>query len=226
MNYKVAFFFTLSVLVLLVSYLIGKRIYYAPPHPVPYTYSADAYMRNTAALQNSLPIDTTDIVFIGNSLTSNFPIYEMFGNPHIKNRGVGSNKLIDMVNRVEPIAAQRPKKIFIEGGINDLLYGAPVENALGTYQLLIEFIRSKSPGTKLYIQSTLPTSGESIVVMPAIDSLNNQLKKFCSEENITFVDLHPALRKGQGLDTSLTWDGIHLNIKGYRKWQTIVEGYF
>ncbi len=51
-----------------------------------YQYNQFYYQR--ATLFEKLPIDSDDIVFLGNSITNGCEWHELFNNPNIKNRGI------------------------------------------------------------------------------------------------------------------------------------------
>src|SRR5690348_652846 len=61
-----------------------------------------------------LPKDTNSILFLGNSLTSNFPLEELLHNIHVKNRGIGGDYLLSLMKRLQPVYDEQPEKIFIE----------------------------------------------------------------------------------------------------------------
>ena len=54
-----------------------------------YQYNQFYYQRST--LFEKLPIDSDDIVFLGNSITNGCEWHELFNNPNIKNRGISSD---------------------------------------------------------------------------------------------------------------------------------------
>ena len=54
-----------------------------------YQYNQFYYQR--ATLFEKLPIDSDDIVFLGNSITNGCEWHELFNNPNIKNRGISSD---------------------------------------------------------------------------------------------------------------------------------------
>lgn len=210
-----------------VLFFIGKRIYWTYfRQPEEHTYNLTDYMHATAEIQAMLPIDSADIVFVGNSLTSNFPLTEMFGTLRIKNRGVGSSRITDILERIHPIAGSKPSKLFLEGGVNDLLDNRPVKEVFIDYTKLIDVITDISPSTKLYVQSTCPVVGIKHDVQPGIDSLNIRLRKYCDSTRIPFVDMDPLFKVNGKLNPELTWDGIHLNAEGYRRWYKSVKKYF
>lgn len=206
----------------LALYIIGKRIF-RPNGKAAATSALVAYKNATTEIQATLPIDSGDIVFIGNSLTSNFPLNEMFGTLRIKNRGVGSSRLIDIYNRVGDIAEAKPSKLFFIGGVNDFLDRRNVSAVFRDYVKTIDRARTISPLTILYIQSTLPVRDIRPDIQPCIDSLNSMLKDFCAWQGILFINLDKVLRVGSKLDSTLTWDGIHLNSKGYCRWKKEIE---
>jgi lysophospholipase L1-like esterase len=221
---KTLFILSVTLNVAIVLYLVGKRIYYKYYNkPTAYAYTQEDYMTATAKIQAELPIDTNDIVFVGNSLTSNFPVYELFGSLKVKNRGIGSNQTTHILERIPRIASYHPKTILIEAGINDFNIKRSVAETFSNYQKIVDTIRATSPRTEIIIQSTLPTCRESLPLMPMVDSLNGILKQYCEKEKMLFLDVAPVLSKNNCLDSTLTWDGIHLNLEGYRKWLALVK---
>ncbi|MBX2862025.1 MAG: hypothetical protein KTR27_00595 [Leptolyngbyaceae cyanobacterium MAG.088] len=53
-----------------------------------------------------------------------------------------------------------------------------------------------------------------------IRALNVQIEAIAQEQQVTYVDLHPAFSDDTGnLREELTTDGLHLNRFGYEVWQ-------
>lgn len=200
---------SLALNVAAVLYFIGKRVLINKPV---HTYAVSDYITATTEIQAMLPIDSGDIVFVGDSHTSNFPVSELFG---AKNRGVASSRIKDIMGRIQPIVRSKPSKIFLECGVNDLLDGRTVTDVFTDYKKLIQVI---IPSTTLIIQSTCP-----VLKDVATDSLNACLKRYCDSIGITFIDLDTVFKKDGKLDSTLTWDGIHLNIEGYKRWYDTVK---
>jgi lysophospholipase L1-like esterase len=78
------------------------------------------YYYQRATLFEQLPITSTDIVFLGNSLTDGCEWAELFGNPHIKNRGISGDEVMGIYDRIDPILKGKPAKIFLLTGVNDV----------------------------------------------------------------------------------------------------------
>lgn len=177
-----------------------------------------------------LPRDTSDIIFIGNSLTEHFELVEYFNNVHVRNRGIGGDSTAGVLARLQPITAGRPSKIFIEVGINDLSAGTSIQDILRDYGAIIAWIARESPATKIYIQSVLPVSKAKEI--PAcregcnnsVVLLNAGLKKLADGRQVSYIDLYSSfVDPDGGLADSLQTDGIHLSGKGYALWAKIVR---
>jgi len=216
---------SLALNALLILFFVGKRIYYRYFRKRGYEFSAEDTMRAAAEIQGQLPIGQNDIVFVGTSLTANFPLHEFFPGLTVKNRGIGSNQLTHMLARIKPIAEGHPRMIFLEGGINDIAAGVGVNNVFSLYKQVVETIKQISPATQIIIQSTLPVSGTSLPLMPGVDELNQLLAEYANKEGVILLDLGKAMMKDSALDSCLTWDGVHLNYRGYERWREVVAPY-
>lgn len=224
---KKALIISVAINILILIAFASKRYYYSRQP------QADAKVRNTFfdqwdAMRTSLfvdcPVNNTDVVFVGNSLTEAFPVTELFG-PRYKNRGIGGNSTEHILHRIQGIAKGRPKKIFLEGGVNDLIAGIPVDSMINNYKLIIGIISSESPATMIYVQSLFPTSLQYSYLNKTIVDANALIANYCKKHGVEYIDLHSRMTKSEGLDKSLTEDGIHLNGKGYTIWQKTIEQY-
>jgi len=207
--------------VVIVAFLIGKRYYYAGNYA---KISYDPWNEMRVSVYEDLFIDTSDIVFVGNSLTEGFPLTEMFG-AHVKNRGIAGNITSNVLNRIESIAAKRPKKIFLEIGVNDFNASLAINTTFNQYIQIINKIADISPTIHIYVQSVFPTCMSYTKINDSITSLNSKLKGYCEKNGIEYIDIYSALLKNNLLDSSLTEDGIHLNGKGYDIWKKAIDRY-
>lgn len=196
-----------------------------------YEYNEFYYQRST--LFEMLPVDSDDIVFLGDSQTNGCEWHEMLGNPNVKNRGISSDVIQGFADRVQPIIDGRPAKLFILGGVNDISHDLTPDSIATAMRNLIVKVRRGTPATKVYLQSLLPidnsfrrykamTGKESVIV-----ETNKLLKRVAEETGATWIDLYsrmvdPAtgnMRKG------LTNDGLHLLGAGYAVWRDAVLPY-
>lgn len=222
---KKALIISVTLNLLIILFLVGKRYYYSyGPGAGAANESAflDQWNTTRTSLFNTLPIDSTDIIFIGNSLTERFPVTELFG-IHVKNRGIGGNKTSHILNRIDNIILKHPKKIFLEGGINDLNNNISVDSIFANFKEIISKVKRISPTTELYVQSVFPTSKNYSSLNNEIVLLNRKLKDYCDSINAFYVNIYPLLLKDQQLNNDLTDDGLHLNEKGYKIWELAVK---
>ena len=61
-------------------------------------------------------------------------------------------------------------------------------------------------------------------VQDGIDTMNKDLATLCRSRGVRFVDLDSALRKDGLIDPALTFDGLHLNAKGYLRMAATLRG--
>lgn len=175
-------------------------------------------------LFEALPNTPEEIIFLGNSITDGCEWSELFNNPSVKNRGIGGDRIKGVLLRLPEITESLPKKIFIEIGINDLASQINTSEIKSIYKTIVDSIRSVSPKTKIYIQSVLPT--ETYVKNDSAILLNRKIKKLADENSLTFINLYDKFLDGNGnLNMQLSYDGVHLNGKGYLIWKEAIESY-
>lgn len=187
-------------------------------------YGAHYYDRKS--LFESLPNDTSEIIFLGNSITEGGDWYELFGKGNIKNRGIGGDVINGVIDRLDEVVESNPKKIFLMIGINDLSRKRTVDQILTDYERLILLIKEKSPKTVLYIQSILPTDNRENLQIIDIQTINKGLIKLTNKYDLIYLNLFDLLKtKENRLDTVYTYDGLHLKTKGYLVWKKAIENY-
>lgn len=212
---------------LLIFGFVAKRYYYSRgaesvnSQEIPLN---ELYRLGRIDLFNGMPISEDDIVFVGNSLTEGFPVTELYG-PRFKNRGISGNTTMNVLSRIESIAKRKPRKIFLEIGINDLKNGLSIETTYKNYISIIDKIRSLSPLTQVFIQSLTPTSGYYRSTNAKVIVMNKMLYDHCQKNDLIYIDLFTPLQNGNGLDSIFTNDGLHLNYSGYKIWQQKIENY-
>lgn len=186
-----------------------------------------------ATLFENLPIKSSDIVFLGNSLTNGCEWAELFGNPKIKNRGISGDEVMGIYDRIAPILKGKPAKIFLLTGINDVSHDLTADSVLVMYSKLVEKIREDSPRTKLYIQSLLPVNDE-FTRFPKVHNktqvildINKGLKALAKRKKCIYIDLysHFLATGTQRLDKKYTNDGLHLLGPGYLVWKEVIKSY-
>ncbi|HPE56300.1 MAG TPA: GDSL-type esterase/lipase family protein [Bacteroidales bacterium] len=180
---------------------------------------------------NYCPNDTNEIIFLGNSITAGFKVDELFPAENVKNRGIWGDQTRDMLNRIGEIIESKPKKLFILAGINDIIRDVPLKNTVHNIELIILEIQKTSPETKIYIQSILPLTRHASnyffdneeTAFRKIVEANKEINRLCNLRNVEFISIDGPFLKNNELNEIYSWDGIHLNGKGYMLWYKQIE---
>lgn len=193
-------------------------------------YGVFYYQR--ASLFDELPVDSCDIIMLGNSLTNGCEWHELLGMPNVKNRGITSDVIEGISERLPSIVKGQPAKIFLMTGVNDISHNIPVDSLATAYGKLIDEIREQMPNTKLYVQSCLPVNisfGKYAGMADKEDEivgLNAALKGMADEKGYTYIDLWTPFADQDGhMRRELTNDGLHLLGQGYLVWRDCILPY-
>jgi len=176
----------------------------------------------------SLPNTEHEIIFLGNSITDNCEWSELFSNPNIKNRGIGGDDTDGILERLNEVTESNPSKIFIMIGTNDLSNGKTVEYIIDNYKKIIARIKQSTPGTKIYIQSVIPTDDAIHYTRRNTDiiKINDKLREIAAQNKLTYIDLFTLFKLGNNkINPEYSLDGLHLNGKGYLVWKDAILKY-
>ena len=194
-------------------------------------FAQSEYNYQRRSLFEVLPVLSSDIVFLGNSITDGCEWAELFNNRHVKNRGISADRSGWLLDRLDPIIGGHPKKLFLLIGTNDLAAGVTPEEIVANVSKLIDRFQSESRWTKIYVQSILPVNGvdfskfknhyaHSHLIVPT----NKKLEALCDEKGVTYLDVWGALADHDGkLDKRYTNDGLHLMGPGYLVWRDAIK---
>lgn len=172
--------------------------------------------------------DGFEIVMLGDSITEWGNWNSLLNRVDVANFGIGGDTASYLKYRLFDVYLANPKKCFLMIGINDFVgNNDTVDNVFNNYISIIEDIREHN--IEIIIQSTLYLSETLSKSYPQInikvDNLNKLLTKFCTENDLKYLNLNEILSKDKILEEQNTPDGIHLNKTGYEKWKDIVIKY-
>lgn len=175
------------------------------------------------------PIKKGDVVFIGNSITDGAEWAELFNDITFKSRGISGDITAGILHRIDDIVKQKPGKVFLLIGVNDLAKGISTDSIVNNIFLAADWIKQESPSTQLFIQSILPVSdgfkkfSGHTNKADSILKINNRLKKEAANHHYIYVDLHSSFCNKQGkMDVKYSNDGLHLLGEGYLLWKHLV----
>ena len=187
------------------------------------------YYEQRVTLFKQLPKVKNAIVFIGNSITDGGEWQELLGCKKCINRGISGDISFGVLARLNDVLIDKPKKIILLIGINDISRNVPNEMIIANYKEFVRRTKAISPKTKIYLQSVLPTNNtfrkfvdkneESIKVLNAA-----MLEIAKNTEGVTYIDLYSKFLDSEGrLDKKYTNDGLHLLGEGYVLWAKILK---
>ncbi|ERJ12342.1 SGNH/GDSL hydrolase family protein [Haloplasma contractile] len=172
---------------------------------------------------------TKKSVFIGDSLIEQFK--ELNKLKYSYNQGVGGDRTLDVIARLDDLYKINPERVFLLIGINDILLNHsnhgrnPKIDIERTYKSIVKNLTlNLNDNTEIFILSILPVCEGYFIANTIVDELNdtidhmNQYIKMLSTENeMIYVDLNADLKKENRLDKVYSIDGIHLSKVGYKK---------
>jgi len=174
----------------------------------------------------SMPNDSNEIIFLGNSITDMCAWNELFGMENVKNRGISGDVINGVIDRLEEVVSSFPKKIFLMIGTNDLARKRSVDQILTDYEKLITLIIQKTPKTQLYLQSVLPTKNQTTRNNNDIIEINKGINALANKYSLTYINLFDLFKTPENeLNMDYSYDGLHLNGQGYLLWKDAVIEY-
>jgi lysophospholipase L1-like esterase len=176
-----------------------------------------------------------DALFVGDSITSGFTIYDMFyGFNAIYKVGVNPMTATTTaftttstgreLTMTEAVRYYNPRKLYIMLGTNGINW-ASSEELLSGYKDLIVLLKNENPDCAIIVQSIPPVSKWVALERPSFtkesfDTYNAGLKKLSMEMGIYFLDINAAFTTEDGYLSSdyAAPDGIHFGYGGYQRW--------
>jgi lysophospholipase L1-like esterase len=195
------------------------------------TSFAGPYYLKRVAYFEALPIKKNAVVFLGNSITEVGEWSELFTDHNIINRGISGDVTYGVLNRLPFILSQKPRKIFLAIGVNDIKIGASIEEVSKNHERIIKLIKEKSPKTKLFVQSLLPVNEGMLaeiyvkITNERVTKANEKLKELTQKYDYKYIDLHLSELKGKDgqLNKELSTDGLHLQPSAYILWANYLK---
>lgn len=171
------------------------------------------------ALNKSVP--KGGIVFLGDSITQDYNVYESFPGKLVYNRGIGGDTTEGVLKRLDvSVHELKPSAVVILIGTNDFaLLKTTTDEIFSRIKHIIHEIKTKNPNCKIILQSVYPVNEtlDPTTVLPRkneeIDKLNSLLKTI---EDIVYIDIASKLKDESGHFNKLyTLEGLHVSPKGY-----------
>lgn len=191
-------------------------------------YSTYYYQR--ASLFEVLPVDSDDILFVGNSITDGGEWCELFQNPNVKNRGISGDTTQGVYDRLDALLKGTPAQILLLIGINNVPRGESADSIAAGIRRIVQRIRQESPATEVLVQSVLPVTPQygkfdgHTSRWQLVPEINRRVRRLAQEEKVTYIDLFSHFADAEGkMKPEYTNDGLHLKGNGYLLWKEVVQ---
>ncbi|HEY4111213.1 GDSL-type esterase/lipase family protein [Puia sp.] len=210
---------------------VARHMGYTPPRYDTMRFARERYAKRVTDFAKE-PIREGGTVFLGNSLTEFGDWKKLLNDSDVVNRGIAGDNTFGMLDRLGDVLARRPKKIFIEAGINDLAQDIPPGVIVGNILVIMGRIKAACPGGAIYVHSVLPTNADARTEYPEVVGknalvvdLDRALKSAVEERGGVYIDVKAVVEDGQGdLDRRYAKpDGLHLNSAGYAEWANLLR---
>lgn len=172
------------------------------------------------------------VVFMGNSITEgwkNADLSFFINNPYL-DRGISGQTTPQMLVRFrEDVINLKPAAVVILAGINDIAQNTgyiPLEDTYGNIISMAEL--AKANNIKAVLCSVLPAYDfpwrPGLQPAEKVIRLNEMLKAYSLKNNMVYVDYFSAMKdERNGLPASLSKDGVHPNLDGYKIMEPLVQ---
>lgn len=221
---------TLVVVATFYGYAVGK--YELFPYSVMYDLKkklspSDGQIKRNPVYENKSSLYETftsksEVVMFGDS-------YMEYGNwsdifpIKISNRGIAGDDTMGMIARIDQAWKERPKKVFIMAGINDIDKNIPTSVTVKNINDMASILNQR--GIEVYVNSVVYSGESQKKRNKYVSEINTQLEELSKHAEFTFINLNDVLAPNGVMLKSYSSDDTHLNSEGYKVWRDKLEQY-
>jgi lysophospholipase L1-like esterase len=198
-----------------------------------YVVAAQPFAIDIAAFkkQDSISFPTANqILFVGSSSFTNWTdVQSYFPKYKILNRGFGGSSLQDVTRYADKIIyPYQPKQIVIYCGENDIAGDTAVtgKTVFERFKILYNGIRTNLPKVPIAYICMKPSPSRWHLRQQMMDG-NKQIETFLKNKkrNGKFINIWNRMldKTGKPKEEIFLEDKLHMNVKGYAIWQTIIQ---
>lgn len=172
----------------------------------------------------AVPTSKGQIIFLGNSITNFHCWADAFVHPAdavideslVSNRGISDERAYHWKHNIQMMldGDEKPAKVFIGIGTNDLNVGLPPEVVVNDIRAIIRQIQVTCPETEINLQSILPRSS---AINVAVTRIIPMLEEMAGEMGVNFINLTETMN-ALGTPSQWAYDGLHPSGNAYRAW--------
>ena len=140
----------------------------------------------------------------------------MHGEIELRNFGVHGERTDEIAKRFEQ-AIEGVEAIVVQGGINDVVQGRPVEQAAANLAGMLH--RARHKGLRVALVDVLPWNNGDSRAAGDIDKLNGLIRSIAEGQGVPLFPFHQTLAdpaRPSRMREDLTEDGDHPSVEGHR----------
>ncbi len=177
----------------------------------------NANMHRERFLEKSDFYNNQSVILFGDSQIACWRIRRYFGWLPIRNRGKNGDRADTALKRMKKdVLRFCPKTVVILIGTNDIARKRRSEEVAGDIYEMISILQKN--GIKAIVCSVLPVRGIYRNSRPLVEleKLNKLIYNMADQHKFNYLDFWPSVTdNNEELRSDLTYDGLHLNSKGY-----------
>jgi lysophospholipase L1-like esterase len=158
---------------------------------------------------------THPIVFLGDSRIEWAEWSELLGRDDISNRGISGDTTAGVLDRLPTSVPTAGIVCVIQLGVNDFFLGASVEQVIGNYRRILDYLLQQKQA-RVVLTSIVLARGANDHLNEPITACNQQLASLAASTGATWLDLNATLSPNGYLAEEFSADGVHFNGRGYQ----------
>lgn len=166
------------------------------------------------------------LLFVGSSSVRMWKLKESFPKHKTINHGFGGSELSDSIHFADRIVIPHaPSVVFLYAGDNDINKGKSAEIVVVDYQKFVAKIHAALPKTQIVFLPIKPSVARW-KKWPKMKKANQAIEALSRKNpRLSYLDTVSPMMGSDGKPMSDIFkdDGLHLNDKGYRIWNKVVN---
>lgn len=140
----------------------------------------------------------------------------MHGELDLRNHGVHGERTDEIAKRFQQ-AVDGAEAVVVQGGINDVVQGRPVEQAAANLAGMLH--RARHAGLRVALCDVLPWNNGDSRAAADIEKLNDLIRQIAETQDVPLFSFHEVLAdpaRPTRMRETLTDDGEHPSVEGHR----------
>lgn len=174
--------------------------------------------------KNAVPANP--ILFVGSSTIRLWQTHDAFPDLPIINRGFGGSTIADVNHFADRVVFKyKPRLVVFYAGDNDLAGGRTPERVFSDFKTFVKSVRDRLPGTPIIFLAIKPST-KRWSLRPQAKDVNARVKDMTRDDDLlAYVETESTILgdDGQPRKELFRDDGLHLNEKGYARWNELLR---